>query len=107
IDRRSDAYSLGAILYKILTGRLPFEFQTYGDLIRQMLAGAPPEPTSVDPAIPEGLSRICTQALAKNRDARQDSVDVMAAQIRNWQIEREADREVDRLVHEAATCLVT
>jgi WD40 repeat protein/serine/threonine protein kinase len=107
VDARSDVYSLGAILYRILTGRLPFEFTTFVDLVRQLMAGTPPAPSAVDPGVPDELSAICVRALSKNREARPESADAFAAEIRGWQTRRSLDRESDALLRDARGALET
>jgi serine/threonine protein kinase len=101
IDARSDVYSLGAMLYQILTGRLPFEFKTYMQYVEQVLEGAPPLPHEVDAAVPEELSAVCAKALAKSREERYESVDALARDVRRWQSEGRVAREVADLVRSA------
>jgi len=101
VDERSDVYSLGAMLFQILTGRLPFEFKTYVELLREMLNGTPPEAASIDAAIPAELSNLCVRALSRNRDARPPSVAALADEIRAWQRARERDAATNALLHEA------
>jgi WD40 repeat protein/serine/threonine protein kinase len=101
VDARSDVYSLGAILYRVLVGRLPFEFANYSELLRELMKGSPPAPASVDPTVPEELSQLCVRCLGKNREARPETVDALAEEIRDWQRRRARDAEVNALLAEA------
>ena len=107
VDARSDVYSLGAILYRILTGRLPYEFQSYPELVQKLTTKTPRDPTEVDPAVPTGLSRICLKALSAEREARYADADEVAAAIRAWQRESALEREVASLLREAESALET
>ncbi len=100
VDHRSDIYSLGAILHKILTGRFPFEFTTYPQFLDGVRRGI----TEV-PGVPEGLAGICLTALATERDERYASVGELATAIRGWLTESSVEREVDALVKEAGLAL--
>jgi serine/threonine-protein kinase len=70
IDKRSDIYSMGVILYEGLSGRLPFEAETIGDLIVQIVTKDPPPLRAVCPDVPQSLSDLVTQCIAKQRDHR-------------------------------------
>lgn len=63
---QSDIYSLGAVLYHLLTGRSPFESEKLADLLLQVLNEKPKEPSSLNPSIPPYLENICLRCLAKN-----------------------------------------
>jgi len=104
VDERSDLYSLGVILYQIVTGRLPFRFESYADMLEKLLHQRPPEPSSLDAAIPAGLSRIAMRAIARDPAERFASGEDLAAAVRAWQSESAVDREVDALLKEAEVC---
>ncbi len=65
-ERGSDIYSLGAVLFEALTGRLPFEAQSEFELLRQHLETPPPPVRSLVPDCPEWIELIINKALAKN-----------------------------------------
>ena len=70
IDKRADIYSMGAILYEGLTGQLPFTANTIGELIAAIVTQTPPPIKQVRPEIPELLSDVVEQAMARNREER-------------------------------------
>jgi diguanylate cyclase (GGDEF)-like protein/PAS domain S-box-containing protein len=73
VDRRTDLYSFGVLLYEMFTGTLPFESDNPGKLIHCHLALKPLSPSSVVTEIPEAVSDIILRLLAKNPDERYQS----------------------------------
>jgi serine/threonine-protein kinase len=80
----SDVYSLGAILYEMLTGRPPFREATPFDTLVQVLEGEPVPPRKLDPRIPVELETICQKAMAKAPDQRYKSADMMAGDLEKY-----------------------
>ena len=65
VDGRSDIYSLGVMLFELLTGRLPFVAEKKADFLDQLLNRAVRPPRSIDDSIPAELERICLKCLTK------------------------------------------
>ncbi len=101
VDQRSDVYALGALLFQILTGRLPYDFRTYGELAMKLMREDAPDAASLDATVPAELSAICASALARDRTQRTDSADALASSLRTWLAQREQDRETQALLQHA------
>jgi serine/threonine protein kinase len=65
-DHRADLYALGVILYKMLTGRLPFRAESHDRVRDLILHSDPVPPRLLDPTIPAHLEEACLKALAKH-----------------------------------------
>ncbi len=76
-DRRSDIYSLGCILYEVLTGKQPFEADTPIGLLHRHLVAAPQPLAETGFKLPPGLDTVIEKALAKDPDLRYQSVSDM------------------------------
>ena len=70
VDGRSDLYSLGAMLFQLLTGRLPHKADSMAELMRQIANEPPPDIRSFRPELPESLAEIVHRAMAKQPEAR-------------------------------------
>ena len=70
IDWRTDVYSLGAVIYHLLTSRRPFTGGTTYELIEAILKSDPPPPSTLRPDSPPGLDEIVRRAMGKARDER-------------------------------------
>jgi serine/threonine-protein kinase len=78
IDFRSDLWSLGVILFRAVTGKLPFESEVVGDVIGKILADPIPRATSIAPHLPPALDDFFYKALSRDRNLRFQSAREMA-----------------------------
>jgi WD40 repeat protein/serine/threonine protein kinase len=81
IDHRSDVYSLGAILYEILTGRPPFVGKDIYDILRKVRTEPPLPPSRYAPDVPPALEAVCLKALAKKPAERYESAADLARDV--------------------------
>jgi len=69
-DQRSDIYSLGVIIYEMVTGKVPFEGESTLDIIMKHKTEAPPNPRELNPQVPLGLARLILRCMEKGREKR-------------------------------------
>jgi serine/threonine protein kinase/formylglycine-generating enzyme required for sulfatase activity len=82
-DRRSDVYSLGVILFELLTGERPFRGDTHM-LIHQVATEEPPSPRKLNSRIAKDLETICLRCLEKKPERRYATAKEVADDLRRW-----------------------
>ncbi|MGE0709863.1 MAG: serine/threonine-protein kinase [Planctomycetota bacterium] len=80
----ADVYALGAILYTVLTGRVPFVGDNYMDLFRRIVQEPVTPPRELEPGIPAPLEAVVLQCLAKHAENRYPTAGALAADLRRF-----------------------
>ncbi|MFJ1709647.1 PASTA domain-containing protein [Kitasatospora sp. NPDC088346] len=81
-DARSDLYSVGCMLFELVTGTLPFDGESTMSVLYQHVQQPPPVPSSINPALPPAVDAIIARALCKDPERRYQSARAMADDIR-------------------------
>jgi serine/threonine-protein kinase len=93
VDARSDIFSLGILLYEMVTGRRPFEGSTASDVIIAILQKSPASMARFSPDVPVEMERIVGKALSKNREERYQTVKDMLIDLKR--LKRGLDASAD------------
>ncbi len=83
VDHRTDIYALGILLYEMITGRVPFVGEGYGDVIVQHLTCQPAWPSTIRGPLPPAIETVVMKALAKRPDDRYQSMEEFGAAMAN------------------------
>jgi TolB-like protein/tetratricopeptide (TPR) repeat protein/tRNA A-37 threonylcarbamoyl transferase component Bud32 len=89
VDARTDVFSVGAVLYEMVTGRLAFAGESHAVIFAEILGRTPPAPALLNPNVPAPLDRIISKALEKDRELRYQSVADLRADLLH--LRRESD----------------
>ena len=92
LDARSDLFSLGAVLYQMVTGKQPFPGSTSAVVFDNILHHAPVVPVTLNPAVPVEFERILNKALEKDRDVRYQVAAELRADLKRLQRESDSGR---------------
>ncbi len=77
-DAKSDIYSIGIVMYEMVTGRVPFDADTPVSVALKQVQEKPIEPISINPEIPEGLNYIILKAMKKDKEERYNSANELS-----------------------------
>jgi serine/threonine protein kinase len=102
VDHRADLFSLGATLYRLLTGRLPFTGRTTGAMFASLLEDDPPPVHELNPAVPPTLASLVHRLLAKSPLQRPASALVVAREL--IAMEKTPAGWLDRCVTSGGNC---
>ena len=84
VDGRSDIFSIGIVLYELLTFRRPFRGPSKQGVMQQIVQAEPRPPRQIDDTIPRDLERICLKALSKRTAERYNSARDLADELRHF-----------------------
>ena len=84
VDQRTDIYSVGVILFEMLSGKLPFDGESPISVALQQVEQNPKTLRSLNPGVPVGLEQITLHAMAKDPDRRYQNCGEMIADLRRW-----------------------
>jgi serine/threonine-protein kinase len=96
VDARSDIFSLGSVIYEMVTGRAAFEGSTTSDVIAEILKVEPPPPLEFAPDLPYEVERILSKALRKDRETRYQSVRDLLIDLQDFRKEAEFQAKLQR-----------
>jgi serine/threonine protein kinase len=82
VDARSDVFSLGVVLYELLTSVRPFRGESLEQIHRAVLEQRPPLASELAPTVPKALAKIAARAMATDREGRYPSAAAMARELR-------------------------
>jgi serine/threonine protein kinase/tetratricopeptide (TPR) repeat protein len=98
VDARTDIWSLGCVIYEMVTGRMPFEGPSTNDVIGLILHKEPLALSRYGPEIPTELDRIVTKALEKDREERYQVVKDLGLDLKKLKRQMEFEVDLDRTI---------
>jgi serine/threonine-protein kinase len=98
VDERTDVFSFGVVIYELLAGRIPFAADSISETFANLINAEPPPLAQFDSNIPDEVQRLVSKTLAKNKDARYQTVNAVLKDLRDLQ---DHLRHADSLVRSA------
>ncbi|HUK43061.1 MAG TPA: protein kinase [Candidatus Bathyarchaeia archaeon] len=95
VDARSDIFSLGSVIYELVTGTAAFEGETASDVIAEILKVEPKPPAELAPEVPAEIEEILRKALCKDRDARYQKVEELLHDLQEFKQEAEFQAKLE------------
>ena len=89
VDARSDIFSLGAVIYEMVTGREAFAGETASDVIAEILKTEPPAPVEFAPEVPHEVERMISKAIRKDRESRYQTTKDLLIDLQDFKKEME------------------
>ena len=80
-DARSDIFSLGVVLYELVTGRRPFDAESLQGICSRILSSTPLPPSHANPSVPVALNELIASCLAKDPNQRCGSAEILAERL--------------------------
>ena len=99
LDARTDLFSLGAVLYEMVTGVMPFRGETTGVIANAILERAPAPPVRLNPDLPSKLEEVITKALEKDRKLRYQSAAEIRADLQRLKRDSDTTRSAAARAH--------
>jgi hypothetical protein len=103
LDKRTDVYSLGVVLYEMAVGRVPYEAETPMAVVHKHIYDPLPLPRSLNPSLSEGLEPVILKALAKDKASRYETAAALADALERATPKSAAGRAAKRVGNEAPT----
>ncbi len=98
VDARTDVFSLGAVIYEMLSGRAPFGGETAADIIGALIHKEPQPLSTLLPNTPAELQHIVSKALRKDRDERYQTVKSLLVDLKTLKQELDFSAKLERSV---------
>lgn len=100
VDKLTDVYSLGAVMYEILTRQKPFQSRDMDTLLHMIINKPVKAPHEVNDEVPLALSRIVLRAMSKAPDKRYQSASEMAQELRRYVLMEKRDQKMEAIKSE-------